>query len=581
VAVGTAALVAASIVTAVGIGATGATITPAPVLGVELNELPGDDWATVGGNVWNQRYSSLTQINTNNVKRLKLVYTKSLDGPTGAEIEGSPLVYQGVMYIATGESHVAALDAASGETLWKYQQKNPPINAYGIAANRGLSIGDGRVYVAMPDATVVALDQQTGRKLWASEPVSSLKTFLGPAVPLYYDGLVYIGHSGSDAGARGHVDALNAKTGRRVWRFYTVPGPGKLGHNTWSGDEWKHGGASPWTYGPIDSDLGLMYVTTANAYPYSGRGPGHNLFSSSVVALDLKTGKYRWHFQAVHHDMWDYDCSEPPSLFNITIKGVERKGLELVCKSGYIFELDRVTGKPLLPIKETKVPSFARGQNAAKTQPIPQGDAVIPRCATKANFPFDPPDGKPMKFGCTYAAYGTDRYTAMAPAFNGGPDWPPMSQDPTLDRVFVCAQVSFTALKATGKPGAPQFAGGFSPPTSGERLAGTFSALNLHTNKIVWQKKWYANNQGACYGGSAATAGGVVFAGDMRGHFYAWSSKTGRELWKKNVAMPISAPPITYAVNGRQFVAVYAGGPSAIFQKIKVKRDILYVYALG
>jgi alcohol dehydrogenase (cytochrome c) len=486
------------------------------------------------------------------------------------------------MYLPTGEGHVAALDADTGERLWTYAPRFKPTNQFGIAAQRGLSIGEGKVFVAQPDAKVVALDQQTGRKVWTSRGVGTLSQFLAPAVPLYYDGLVYVGHSGADSGARGHLWALDAATGKRVWRFWTVPGPGQVGHNSWTGNEWKTGGAAPWTYGAIDPQLGLLYITTGNAWPYSGRGPGQNLFSASVVALDLKTGEYRWHFQGIHHDMWDYDCSEPVSLFDVTIGGQARKGLELVCKSGYVYELDRTNGKPLTPIIEKKFPrDSAAFQSAWPTQPIPVGDRIIPHCAKKSQFQFDPPDGKPFKFACTFASYGTDRYVAQAPAFNGGPDWPPMSQNPQLGYVYICAQVSAFALKARKKPGSPQFAGSFAPPTKGKALAGTFTALNLRNNRMVWQKEWTASKNGACYSGSASTAGGVTFTGDLRGNFYAFDSRTGAQLWTRKLALPISSPAVTYAANGRQYVAVYAGGPAALLGGTKKKRDLLYVFTLS
>jgi quinohemoprotein ethanol dehydrogenase len=578
----TATVVAIAVASAMG-ASSGSAIDPAPKFGAELAVPPADDWPTVGGNIWSQRYSTLNQITTSNVRTLKLAWTRSIDGATAAEVEGSPIVYHGTMYLPTGEGHVAALDADTGERLWTYAPRFKPTNQFGIMAQRGITIGEGKVFVAQPDAKVVALDQQTGRKVWTSRPVGTLKQFLSPGVPLYYDGLVYIGHSGADAGARGHLWALNAANGRRVWRFWTVPGPGQPGHRTWFRDEWKTGGAAPWTYGAIDPELGLLYITTGNAWPYSKRGPGQNLYSASVIALDLKTGKYRWHFQGIHHDMWDYDCPTPPSLFNITLGGQERRGLEFVCKSGYVYELDRTNGRPLTPIVERRVPRNAAGdtfQNAWPTQPIPVGDRIVPHCAKKAQFKFEPPDGKPFKFACTFASYGTDRYVAMAPAFNGGPDWPPMSQDPALGRIFVCAQVSAFALKGRKNSSRTDFAGSFAPPTKGKQLAGTFTALNLRNNRIAWQKKWTASKNGACYSGSASTAGGVTFVGDLRGRFYAFNSQSGAQLWSRKLAMPISSPPISYAVDGRQYIAVYAGGPAALLGGNKKKRDLLYVFTL-
>src|SRR4051812_8823469 len=217
-----AALLGALVSVSASAAPTRSSIDVAPRLGASLAQVASSDWPTVGGNLWQQRFSALTQITTSNAKNLKLEWVKSIHGATGAEIEGSPLVYHGVMYVVTGEGNVAALDAATGALLWKYA-RHIPLNSLGIEANRGIALGEGKVFVAQANGTLAALDQRTGERLWVSPIVLRGDPFLGPATPVYYDGVVYVGMSGGDAGARGHFDAFDAASGRQVWRFYTIP----------------------------------------------------------------------------------------------------------------------------------------------------------------------------------------------------------------------------------------------------------------------------------------------------------------------------------------------------------------------
>lgn len=586
-------------VVAVGLAVASATastsrssayIAPAPAFGHELTSLPGADWPTVGGNLWNQGYSSLDQINTTNVKSLKLAWTQTIHGTSGAELEGSPLVYRGIMYIATGEGDVAAVDAKTGDVLWKRMFAGKLSNPYGISAQRGVALGAGKVFLAQNDGKLYAYDQQTGNVVWSSAVVLPTDIQLSPPAPVYYNGMVFIGvHGGGDAGQRGSFSAFDAQTGERMWRFFTIPQPGDLGSGSWptGTTEWQSGGGAPWTWSAIDPDLGLIYFTAGNAGPYSGRGPGDNLFTASVIALNYKTGVYRWHYQAIHHDVWDYDCPATPVLFDAKVKGVARKGIVVTCKTGFAYILDRTTGKPLVGIPEKRVPGGPNAvfQNASKTQPIPVGDAFAPQKADPRAWSGPAPDGKPYRLGGLFSAYGPNEFTAVAPGLIGGGDWPRMSYDVNRQSVFICAQASSASFKAIpGADGKPS-AAGFNAYQSGVpksykgQLTGTFTAMNVAKNRIVWQKRFTDGT--TCYSGSITTAGNLVLVGTTDGVFHIYDAGTGEELLAQKLSYPIAAPPITYSVNGKQYISVYDGGQTALLGGPKTKKDKMYTWTLG
>src|SRR5262245_16513232 len=281
--------------------------------GTDWQSPPGKDFPLVGGNFSNQRYSTLARINKTNLARLGGAWMVHVEGGRGGTMQGTPVVVDGTMFISTG--HVSAIDAKTGAFKWRY-----PSDAAGAAgapgggrgsSNRGVVVAEGKVFSASSNNTLIALDEKTGEVAWKTT-LASRGTTNAPAV--YYDGLVYIGVGGGESGVRGQFGAYDAKTGKEVWKFWTVPGPGELGHDTWEGDSWKYGGAPVWTHPAIDPDLGMIYIPTGNAGPDNDgtQRAGDNLFTVSVVALDLKTGKFKWHFQEVHHDLWDYDAPAAP-----------------------------------------------------------------------------------------------------------------------------------------------------------------------------------------------------------------------------------------------------------------------------
>jgi quinohemoprotein ethanol dehydrogenase len=314
-----------------------------PLVGAVAAEPPpsGKNWVTNGGNLFNQRYSSLTQINTTNVKDLKAEWRIHLNSGVGGQYSGQaqPLFYEGVLYYVTGANDVFALDVQTGSTLWKYEAHLEPARVHvccGWVA-RGVGMGDGKIYVGQLDAKVVALDQKTGKVVWSIQGEDPKKGYSIVSAPLYYDGMVITGYGGSDMGIRGRVKAYSAKNGKLLWTFYTIPAPGEFGADSWQADNdyYTFGGAGVWQTPAVDPELGLLYFSTGNAGPdYGGwlRG-GDNLFTASIVAIEAKTGKYRWHFQQVHHDIWDYDSPNPVVLFDAPYEGKMRKGIVQISKT--------------------------------------------------------------------------------------------------------------------------------------------------------------------------------------------------------------------------------------------------------
>ena len=571
-------------------------ITAAPAFTApDLVAEPNGNWITAGGNLYNQRYSPLNQINTSNVGSLKVAWQTHLDGSGAAakySQEATPLVYNGVMYVATGNNDVFALDATTGEHLWTYLSHTDQLNATVCCGwdNRGVGLGDGKVFIAQLDGALVALDQLTGGVVWTAQNARWQEGYTMTMPVTYYDGLVYVGVSGAEFGSRGSFTAYNATTGARVWRFYTVPLPGDIGGGTWpTNNEWQNGGATTWNNPTIDPATNTLIFTTGNADAWSGRGPGDNLFTSSFVALNAKTGDYKWHYQMVHHDIWDYDCPSPTVMFDVTIGGVVRQGVAEACKTGWVYELDRNTGKPLIGIPEKKVPQN-KWNNTSLTQPYPVGDAFSPQCPRTSDYTGNAADGKPYKLGCIFTPYDYKGFVAIAPSAIGGNNWPPMSWNPNTHALYVCSSDSGLALKAVDPKQVQPFSGGktFINVQFGKLAiySGSFTAMDATTNRIIWQRKQPKGDN--CYSGSFSTGGGLVFWGHNDGTYEAANAATGEKLWSLKLQSGANAPGITYTVNGKQYVAVVAGGNSILgaigvlskADAAKLHGDSVYVFAM-
>jgi alcohol dehydrogenase (cytochrome c) len=528
----------------------------------ELMAPPTSGWLKSGGNLFNQNYSPLTQINRETVANLKAVWRARLDG-SGAKPkysgEAQPLVHEGVIYVVTGADDVFATSVKTGKIVWKHQANLDDTITTACCGwtSRGVALGEGKVYVGQLDGRLVALDQKSGEPVWSIQAERWQNGYTITAAPLYYNGMIIVGFAGGENGTRGRVKAYDAKNGNLIWTFYTIPGPGEMGHDTWPQDSeaWLHGGGTVWQTPAVDPELGLIYFTTGNPGPdFNGRiRPGNNLFATSIVAIDAKTGKYRWHFQQIHHDVWDYDGPNPVILFDVRINGQVRKAAAEANKAGWVYIVDRTNGKPLIGIDEKPVPQEPR-QRTSATQPIPRGDAFVPQQVDIA-----PEDFPLVNQGRVFTPFWKEAIVAK-PGARGGANWPPSSYDPTTNYFYVCATDAANLFKGgeedeqitpEGKRYLGSAFGGAPIPASG-----IFAALDMKTNRLVWQQRW----KDSCYSGSVTTAGGQVFVGRNDGRLTALNAATGKRLWEFQTGAGLNAPASVFEYEGEEYVVAYSAG---------------------
>jgi alcohol dehydrogenase (cytochrome c) len=528
----------------------------------ELAAQPTGGWLKNGGNLFNQNYSPLTQINRENVANLKGVWRAHLDG-SGTKPkysgEAQPIVHDGIIYVVTGADDVFAMSVKTGKVLWKYQANlDDTITTVCCGwTSRGVALGEGKVFVGQLDGKLTALDQKSGQPVWSIQAEPWQNGYTITAAPLYYNGMLIVGFAGGENGVRGRVKAYDTKDGHLIWTFYTIPGPGEFGHETWPQDNeaWLHGGATVWQTPAVDPELGLIYFTTGNPGPdFNGRiRRGDNLFATSMVAVDAKTGKYRWHFQQIHHDLWDYDGPSPVILFDVNINGRVRKAAAEANKAGWVYILDRTNGKPLIGIDEKPVPQESR-QHTAATQPIPRGDAFIPQAVDIA-----PEDLPLVNHGRIFTPFWKEPIVAK-PGARGGANWPPSSYDPKTNYFFVCATDAANVFRGgeddekitpEGQRYIGSAFGGAPIPASG-----IFAALDMKTNRLVWQQRW----KDSCYSGSVTTAGGLVFAGRNDGRLTALNSSNGKRLWEFQTGAGMNSPASIFEYEGEQYVVAYSAG---------------------
>jgi alcohol dehydrogenase (cytochrome c) len=498
-------------------------------------------WPFHGGSLSNTRYSTLSQINAANITTLGGAWTVDLGSESA---KGPPVVVNGVMYLAADGGHLMALDPATGKTIWSILPPGPGIDA----RNRGLAVGDGKVAVGLTDGSIMAVDAKTGKFAWSTyigDGPARFGMFVS-AAPVIANGLVIGGLASGDAGIRGRLVALDVKTGKLEWQFDTIPGPGQAGHDTWpQGDAWKNGGAGVWMVPSVDPELGLVYFGTSNASPqYGGEvRPGDNLYTATAVALDLKTGREKWHFQALHHDIWEGDLGTPMVLYDPIIDGKPRKAIAVLRTDGELFVLDRATGRPLIPIEERPVPQNAR-LATSPTQPYSVGvEKVGPNCVPAELIPAG------FKAGCYWEPVD---YTDPNTVFPTSTRFAPMSYSPLTGDLYVSGMVGGHWIRRGDDP---YF---FTLPTvPGMKDYGLLVALDGRTGKQVWEKKTpYPIAFGS---GTTATAGGLLFHGEPDGEFQAFDATTGAMLWKFQTGGEATAPVIAYAIDGKQYVATIAG----------------------
>jgi glucose dehydrogenase len=567
---------------------------------INANSSKSQDWPSYGQDYSSKRFSAATQINSKNVK--DLVQAWAYKSGVVASFQATPIVQDGVMYLALPFNHVVALDAKTGKQLWRYEHDlRKDWKLCCGPANRGVAVSAGRVFIGTVDARLIALNAKTGAKEWdidvvenailtegqdsldKNDPNSARKVTGGTGVgiamaPVVYKGKVIVGITGvgyglhidnprEDAplgavigvagryGRPGFLAAYDVSNGKRVWQFDTIPDKG------WEGvfaekledgvtfnrdvaqektdlakypDAARFGGGSAWSTPAIDTASDTLYFGTGNPSPQMNdiSRPGDNLYTVSLVALDVNTGKRKWHYQQVPHDLWGYDLASPPVLFNYKLNGKTIAAVGQASKTGWFYVHDRATGKLL-----KKSDAFVPQQNMFK----------------KATF-----EGM-----------------VVYPGILGGANWSPVSVDEANQRVFVAgihAPIKYTLHETPGKDGAPAIRYAASEPTQDPRW-GLLSSIDLGSGKVIWQNK----TTQPLIGGVLATAGGLVFMGEGNGSFNAYNSQTGEMLWQAKSEFGVNAPPITYTIDGVQYIAVASGGSSIFGYK---QGDVVLVYAL-
>jgi quinohemoprotein ethanol dehydrogenase len=560
--------------------AEGGGIAPAPAFtSAELGEEAGANWLTNGGSTSNDRYSTLEEINTENVKELKGDWmTKIGQNATSAKFsaEGQALEYEGTIYISDGADDVFAMNASTGKVLWTYEPKLPPDPLGEVICcgwdNRGVALGDGMVFLSQLNGDQIALDQQTGKVVWNTEVVKPGSGFSITSAPLYYNGKVYVGGSGGEYGVRGRLTALDAKTGKFLWHFWTTPSPKETGGNTWPNNgSYKHGGASIWNTPTVNPATNMLYFSTSNASPWIGsEREGDNLFTASIVALNAETGKLKWAYQQVHHDLWDFDSPSPTVLFKGEMNGEMREGVGEPSKTGWLYLVDQKTGKPIYPIPEVKVPQDPAEKTSA-TQPEPSIPPFSPIEATpeavgKAEEAVAGDKPKPKIVGgkvFTPQSSDPSQINLGANSAVGGDNWPPSSFDPKEDMYFVCSQSGALGLIVPPKPQkyveGETYIGSDTITSTGFDTTGYLTAYDMSTGKIAWQDKF---PQESCYSGAVTTAGGLVFVGHNDGNLIAYSIESGEELWKFQTGAGANTTVTPFEEEGEEKIALYAGGNS-------------------
>lgn len=510
-----------------GSGRSGPVARPVTSERLRAAESDPANWLTYSGQYNGQRYSRLASVNPRNAGQLQIRWIYQLR--TAAAVETTALVVDGIMYL-TRANDVIALDAATGRPYWTYSHPLPAELALCCGRqNRGLAILDGRLYMATLDAKLVALDAASGMLLWTSVIADPREGYSSTGAPLVVGDKVITGIAGGEFGIRGFIDAYDAATGARVWRFETVPGPGAPGHETWAGDSWKTGGAPTWMTGTYDPALNLLYWGVGNPGPDwngSQRG-GDNLFSDSVVALDADHGTLRWYFQFTPHDEHDWDATQIPVLVDAVRDGRLRKLLYLANRNGFFYVLDRETGAFQLA-REFALQTWAERID-------------------ERGRPILNPDIAPSAAG-----------VFAAPSANGAANWWPPAYSPATGLFYVMAY-----------DGGATFFSSESPHVSGEmHLGGTIDeedptpdaisavrAIDPFSGARVWEFLLKPKSMS----GLLATAGGLVFGGSIDGYVFALDASTGADVWHRSVGGAVIAAPITYAVNDVQYVTIAAG----------------------
>lgn len=540
------------------VGVLSAGFAQAEVSQAQLSaaEKDGNNFLHTNANYANSRYYPAKQINTSNVGTLRPAFTFQTE--VLESMETAPLVVDGTMYITTSYNHVYAIDPVTGKQKWHYKHKMGPVTTYCCGPNnRGVAIMGGHVFMGTLDAKLVALDAKTGKLVWDTQIADPELGYSETMAPVAVNGRILMGTNGGEYGIRGFVKSFDAKDGKLQWTFHTIPEKGHEG--VWAvndasgrnmhrdiaaekeqlakqgGDFYKTLGGGVWMTPAVDLETNTAFFTVGNPSPdlYGAERPGDNLYTDSIVAVDLNTGKYKWHYQYVAHDVWDLDAVSPVILTEA--KGKDGKMVKVAIhggKTGFVYVHDRATGE-LIRLSEPMVPI--------------DGMWTLP---TK--------EGAKMMLGA-----------------NGGVEWSPMAINFETRLVYAAnlLQPMTYHVEPSKYPGGKLWLGGAFKTIPSEKQSGRLSAVNLDTGKVAWK---FDTDQ-PLIGGVLATAGGLVFNGEANGLFRAFDAKSGKKLWEYQTGAGVNAPPVSYTVGGKQYIAVAAGGNNQIDAK---RGNSVVVFAL-
>ncbi len=498
---------------------------------VRAEAQPGQ-WLTYSGQYSGQRFSRLNQIHDKNVHQLRVKWIRQFK--TLSAIETSPLVVDGIMYGTLPRNEVFAMDAKTGLRYWTYQY--PLADQLSLCCgpnNRGFGILGDTLYMGTLDAHLVALDAKSANVRWNVEVADNKTGYSITSAPLVIKDMVITGIGGGEYGIRGFLDAYDAKTGKRRWRTYTIPKPGEPGNETWEGDSWRTGGSPTWMTGSFDPELNLIYWGVGNPGPdWNGEvRKGDNLYSDCVLALDADTGRIKWHFQFTPHDVHDWDACQIPVLIDAEFRGRQRKLLLWGNRNAFYYVLDRQTGEFLLAKEFAKqtwaehIDKTGRPKRLPNTSPSKEGTLVFPDLGGGTNW-YSPTYSPQTKLFYLMAFDGGGKY------FLGEADYEP------------------------GK----LFLGGFGTQTQRQRFTDPSYVCAVRAlDALTGERKWEYRVQPRSTSGLLTTAGNLLFGGTVRGSFFALNATTGKELWRLDLGGRVHAAPISYTVDGKQYVTIAAG----------------------
>ncbi len=503
---------------------------PAMLRGEDLLATPvGANWTSYNGDYTGRRYSSLKEIDISNVQQLHAAWV--FHPGNSQNLEVTPLVVRGVMF-ATAANDVYALDARTGRQLWRYSRpvSSGLLDDAASHKNRGVALWQNSVFIETDDAHLVALDARSGNPLWDVQYADKTKHYGATGAPLVVKDEVIVGTSGGDSGVRGFLAAFDAATGNKKWQRWTIPGPGEFGADSWPADAYLHGGATTWMPGTYDPELNTLYWTTSNAAPdfLGDTRPGDNLYSACVLALDADTGEIKWYFQFTPHDLYDFDANETPVLLDTVENGKPQRLLMQANRNGFFYVLDRANRKFLRATPFVEKLNWAKGVDAS---------------------------GRPILSGRIPSPAGTH----ICPGIEGATNWFSPSYNPETGLFYVIALEGCNTFVAKARKftSGETFYNTGTRPSDTEKLQKVLLALSPADGKVVW--RYVQAGDGRSSGGTLTTAGRVLFFGDDSESFEAVDASTGRALWHFNTGEVIRASPMTYAVDGLQYVAIAAG----------------------